>query len=338
MSEPVTTGQRDAIGSFLRESLHLWRSLPLRGAWLIMLGAWFALFQFFGNSTFGLVNTRSLFGWWLWTIDNSPDEKHAYFVPLIVLGLLLWKRKELEDLPKRPCWLALVLFVFALLLHLVGYVIQQARVSFIAFGFGLYALTGLVWGGRWLYATLFPFSLLVFAMPLGPDIERLTFPLRLLATKITVVFSGTVLGIPVVQLGTRLLDSNGAYAYDVAPACSGIRSLTAIIAFSMVYGFITFKTMWRRSVMVVAAIPLAVAGNVFRLLLIVVAAEAFGQQAGNYVHASDLFSMAPYVPPLVGMLALGYWLEEDRKKKRSKDRSLDPSPASLLIGNPEPKP
>jgi len=241
-------------------------------------------------------------------------------------------------LPKRVCWPALGLLIFALLLHVAGYVIQQARVSFLAFAFGLYALTGLVWGGRWLYATLFPFSMLIFAMPLGADIDRLTFPLRLLSTKITAVISNTALGIPVVDVGTRLLDPNSAYAYDVAPACSGIRSLTAIIAFSMVYGFISFNTMWRRSLMVAAAIPLAVAGNVFRLLLIVVAAEAFGQQAGDYVHASDLFSLAPYVPPLAGMLALGYWLDEDRKKKPAKERPIESSPDALLMGNPEPKP
>ena len=177
-------------------------------------------------------------------------------------------------------------------------------------------------------------------MPLGQDIERLTFPLRLLATRITAVLSNTLLGIPVIHLGTRLLEPNGAYAYDVAPACSGIRSLTAIVAFSMIYGFVTFKTMWRRSLLAASAIPLAVAGNVFRLLLIVVAAEAFGQRAGDYIHASDVFSLAPYVPPILGILALGYWLDEDKNKRGKSDhpRLAETSPDAVLIGNPEPKP
>ena len=146
MPEHPTAALRDRVTSFLGESAQFWRSLPLRGALLIMLGAWVALFQFFGNSTFGLVNTRSLFGWWLWTIDRSPDEKHAYLVPLVVVGLLLWKRKDLEAVSKRICWPALGLVIFALLLHGVGYMIQQARVSLLAFALGLYALTGLVWG------------------------------------------------------------------------------------------------------------------------------------------------------------------------------------------------
>ena len=58
------------------------------------------------------------------------------------------------------------------------------------------------------------------------------------------------------------------------------------------------------------------AGNVFRLSLIVVAAEAFGRSAGNYVHESSLFSLAPYVPSIGGIMLLGWWLREDKKKPK----------------------
>ena len=282
----------------------------------MMLAAWVILFQFFGNSTLCLVNTRSLFGGWVWTIQKSPDENYAFIMPLIVLGLLFWKRKELEALPKQICWPALGLVVLALLLHSLGYMIQQARLSVIAFALGLYGLTGLVWGGRWLCATFFPFSLLLLCMPLGDAIEPVTFRLRLVATKVTAIVSNVVLGIPVICSGTRLIEPNGSYTYEVAPACGGIRSLTAIFAFSIVYGFITFKAFWRRSLLVASALPLAIVGNVARLTLIVMAAETFGHDAGKYVHSSDFFSLVPYVPAILGMLLIGHWLEEEKKNKQ----------------------
>jgi hypothetical protein len=78
--------------------------------------------------------------------------------------------------------------------------------------------------------------------------EIISFPLRLMATTITAVFSDWVLGIKVVQSGTQLMDAGGTYQYEVAAACSGIRSLTAIVAFSVVYSYISFKTGWRRIV------------------------------------------------------------------------------------------
>ena len=64
---------------------------------------------------------------------------------------------------------------------------------------------------------------------------------------------------------------------------------------------------------VLSAFPLAVLANVFRLTLIILAAEAFGQKAGDYVHESSLFSLAPYLPAFAGMFLLGWLLREDRR-------------------------
>jgi len=314
----------------MAEILSFWRQIPSRGLVFGMLTIWFALFHFFGNSTLGYVNTRSLFGWWIWVYtrgaerpDGSIDfgklfdgeEAHAWFIPGVVVLLLWLKRDELVSLPKRVCWPAIGILGAALLIHVIGYMVQQSRISLVAFFLGLYGLTGLFWGGAWLRASLFPFALFAFCVPLGTSVESVTFPLRLLATKITAVVCQTLLGINVVQNGTQLFDASHAYQYEVAAACSGIRSLTAILAFGVIYGYMTFDKNWRRLLVASAAIPLAVFANVFRLVLIVLAAEAFGQNAGNYVHESTLFSILPYVPAIGGMLFLGWWLREDRSSK-----------------------
>jgi exosortase len=163
---------------------------------------------------------------------------------------------------------------------------------------------------------MFPFGLFLFCVPLGTGgVAIVTFPLRLLATKITGVVCHVVLGIDVIQRGTQLSDAAGSYQYEVAAACSGIRSLTAILAFGVIYGYIVFKATWRRLAVAAMAFPLAVVANVFRLTLIIVAAEAFGQKAGNFVHENSLFSLAPYVPAIGGMLLLGWWLREDRVRQ-----------------------
>jgi exosortase len=302
---------------------------------------WVALFQFLGNSTLGYVDTHSLFGWWVWVFTRGAegadgsinvfkvlqgDEAYAWFVPFAVLILLWLKRGELKSLPKRVWWPALVLIVVAALAHVLGFMVQQARVSVLAFSLGLYGLTGLFWGPAWMRAALFPFFLLVFCVPIGSGGEALAVPLRLLATKLTVVVCQFFLGINVIQNGTQLFDPAGAYQYTVAAACSGIRSLTAILAFGVIYGYLSFNSMWRRLVIVASAVPLAVVANVFRLSLIVLAAEAFGQEAGNYVHESGLFSLAPYIPAIVGMLLLGWLLNRRRTRK-------DPEqPIPIVVG------
>jgi hypothetical protein len=62
---------------------------------------------------------------------------------------------------------------------------------------------------------------------------------------------------------------------------------------------------------------LAVAGNALRMLMIVVSADLWGQKAGNYVHEGGpggIISLMPYIPAFVGVLALGYWLGEQRER------------------------
>src|SRR5204863_2308400 len=152
----------------------VWRKMPYKGLFLGLLGAWVVLFHFLGNSTLGYVNTPSLFGWWVGVhvqgriIEGqgpaivqvlSSEEGFAFVVPWLVPCLSWWKRSELVALPKRIWWPALVLFFLALLLHLLGYAVQQTRFSLVAFFVGIYAMMGLVWGWPWLRVTLFPFFL-----------------------------------------------------------------------------------------------------------------------------------------------------------------------------------
>ena len=209
----------------------VWRQLPHRGALAILLVAWVAVFQFLGNSTLGYVNTTSLFGWWQWTMKGIADQEISYLIPIIVLVLLWCRRDELLKAEKSVWWPAVGILLLAIVTHFVGYMIQQARLSVVAFFFGVYGLIGLLWGRSWLRMAFFPFFLFAFCIPLGAGLtEKISVPMRLIASQITSGVSGTLLGIDVVRNGTQLADASGTYQYEVAAACSGLRSLTAIVA------------------------------------------------------------------------------------------------------------
>ncbi|HXJ60877.1 MAG TPA: exosortase/archaeosortase family protein [Verrucomicrobiae bacterium] len=321
-----------------QEILAVWRQMPSRWVLVGLLGAWVAVFHWLGNSTLGYTANPSLFGWWYWVFTRmgelpdgtfdlgavlSADEAYAWFIPLVTLWLLWSRREELVALPKKVSWWGLGFLAVAALIHVAGYMVQQPRVSLLGFIIGLYSLSGLIWGGGWMRATLFPFGLLLFCMPIGMAGEFITFPLRLLATKITAVLCQVVLGINIVREGTLLFDASRTYQYEVAAACSGIRSLTAILAFAVIYAYLNFNSTWRRLLLVVSGFPLAIIANVFRLVLIILAAEAFGQKAGDFVHTNAFTSLLPYVPAVGGLLLLGWWLREQRAPKPpDKDKSL----------------
>jgi exosortase len=200
-----------------------------------------------------------------------------------------------------------------MVLHVLGYALQQPRISIVALFTGIYGLMGLAWGREWLRKSVFPFFLFVFCIPLGGQADYITFPLRLLVCQLVEVVAQWVLGIDVIRMGTQLFDPLGAYQYDVAPACSGIRSLIAIFLLATIYGFITFRSPWKRLLLMASAFPLAVLGNLARMLFIIVAAEIGGQKWGNYVHTSSLFSLIPYIPAIIGLLVIGRWMEKRQK-------------------------
>ncbi len=319
-----TAKPMNALDQLRKDFAQCWNQIPSKGIFFSLLAAWLALFHFLGNSTLGYTNTVSLLGWMDWTCSRSTDDEHGPFMLFVVLTLLWWKRQELLSVPKKTWWPALILVLLGLLCHLAGYVaFQQARMSLIGFFLGIYGLMGLVWGPRWLQATFFPFFLFAFCMPLGGTLaDKITFPLRMLATKIATVSSHAVLGINVAQDGTRILSPDGSYQYEVAAACSGIRSLTATLALAMIYAFVMFKSSWRRVLMIASAFPLAVAANVFRLITIIFAAEMFGQATGNYVHESWWMSLLPYIPAMGGIVLMGRWLREKREVRPANPDSI----------------
>ncbi|MCK9316660.1 MAG: exosortase/archaeosortase family protein, partial [Verrucomicrobia bacterium] len=179
-----------------------------------------------------------------------------------------------------------------------------------------------------------PYILFAFCFPIGTLADRISVPLRLLSSVITEDVSN-LLGIKVIRNGTMLSNMAGDYRYEVAAACSGLRSLIATLGIAIVYGFLAFKTTWRRGVMVLSAIPLAVAANVTRLMMIIFAGEVFGQEGGTYVHDSSILSMVPYLVAFFGMFLIAHFLREDRGKERKRTEPDDPENGEELLEKEE---
>jgi exosortase len=305
------------------DMLDCWRRLPNKGFFFVLLAAWLMLFHFLGNSVFGYIHNPSLLQW-MYNAYNSQgvsgDDADGNLIPFLVIGLFWWKRRELLALSLKIWPPALLLVGLGLVLHVMGYMIQEPRLSIVALFVGIYGLMGLAWGPGWLRHSFFPFCLFIFSVPLSVVLEPITFPLRLFVSALVEWIAHGVLGIGVVRMGTQLFDPLGTYQYDVAAACSGIRSLMAIFLFATVCGFVMFRSPRKRLLLIALAIPFAVLGNLLRMLLIIIAAVMGGQEWGNYVHESTIISLIPYLPAFVGLLFVARWLEE------KPDSAGDPHP------------
>jgi exosortase len=131
----------------------------------------------------------------------------------------------------------------------------------------LILLAGLVlcFGGWQLLKELrFALLVLLLAIPLPAIIyNQITFPLQILASKLA---SGLLplFGVPVLREGNVI--ELPLMKLEVAEACSGIRSLMSLFTLSVFYGYFMEKSIWRRTLLVLASIPIAIAANAVRIL------------------------------------------------------------------------
>jgi exosortase len=130
----------------------------------------------------------------------------------------------------------------------------------------LLTLAGLVLyyrGGNQLRAWWLPFFLVGFTIPL-PEVvlNSITLPLQLLASRIAVVLLESR-HVPVALAGNVIL-LPGQELF-VAEACSGLRSLSALLGLTLLIGGTTLRWTSTRVVLLLLAIPAAIAANAFRV-------------------------------------------------------------------------
>lgn len=197
--------------------------------------------------------------WW-----KDPNFSHGFLVPLFSAWVVWKDRKVLSALSPRSSWFGLVVIVFSLATLVVGALGAElflARVSFI------FLLAGLViyfLGWNFFRALLFPWAFLFLMIPIPALIfNQITLPLQLLASRLASSIL-PVLGVPVLREGNVIVLP--AMPLEVAEACSGIRSLMSLGALAIIYGYLLESRNLIRVLLLIAAVPIAVAANALRVV------------------------------------------------------------------------
>lgn len=243
--------------------------------WAVVAGGLFFLFHLHGNSQEIATCRRSLF---LWLRSRWVDD-YAYgmLLPFASLAALWLRRREIAAAPRRPDARGIPVVGFALFLHWVGVLAQQPRISVAGLILLLWGLPFLIYGygvARWL---LFPCTYLFLSIPLN-FIDSMTAPLRLFATAVSAgILNG--FGLEVQRVGSGLFSAAGnAFSFNVAPECSGLRSLLAMTALMGFYAWYSQKTVAKKWILFLCSVPVAVIANICRVILVVVVAAFWGQE------------------------------------------------------------
>ena len=142
-------------------------------------------------------------------------------------------------------------------------------------------LTGFGWERGKLHQL--PVLHLIFMLPLPQFIYwKLTIVLQLISSELGVWFI-KLAGVPVFLEG-NVIDL-GIYKLQVAEACSGLQYLFPILSFSYLFAILYRGPFWHKVVMFLAAAPLTVFMNSFRIGMIGVLVDSYGiGQAEGFLH------------------------------------------------------
>jgi exosortase/archaeosortase family protein len=78
----------------------------------------------------------------------------------------------------------------------------------------------------------------------------------------------------------------------------------------MIYAFIGFTVPWKRLVVLLAAFPLAVAGNVGRVTTVIVLGDVFGRDIA--MQLEQYLGLVTFAVALGCLMLLGHWLQGRR--------------------------
>ena len=216
-----------------------------------------------------------------WCVDrwNAPTEyfAHCWLVPPL-MALVIWLRRAHWRLhPRQVDLRGLWLLAPALLLHAAGAALMVDSWSAASL---VLAVPGAAWLalGRARLAGLWPaLWLVLFAVPTPIYVEgRLAFQLKEVAV-VCGSWLANVLGADVVRQGDRLSPVGVDGALFVADACSGLRSLLAMLTLAYCLAFFTGPArLGRRLALLALAAPMAVCANVARIAALCLLARWFG--------------------------------------------------------------
>lgn len=298
------------LSRFLQE----WRSYPqLTPLLLILLGIPLAFY----SATASMAH--------VWLINETFT--HGFLILPISLWLIWDQRQNIQSIAMHRDFRAGLLILPVLMLWLLATFIGAAVIQQLAV-VALFPLTvWLILGLPLTLALLFPLLYLFFLVPLG---QNLIPPMMELTADAT-VYLVQISGIPIFRDGLSFQLPTGNWS--VVEECSGVRYLIASAALGTIYAYITYESLTKRTVFIIASLIVPIVANSLRAYGIVMIGHLSGMTyavgADHLLYGWVFFGIVIFVLFWVG----GFWADAGRSKKSGdKATTARPSPPKALLG------
>jgi exosortase len=234
-------------------------------------------------------------------VSQPSDWGHTLLIPAVAVYLAWLRRRQLLAVPFRPCWPPLALLIGGVAWYVLCVIgpkplfhhnLQAAGVAM--------ALFGAVWtilGTAAMRVLWFPLLYAcVFSQTLSERmLSKVTFLLQDLAA-VGAYGVLLVLGLDADRSGNTItvISEGVSHPLNVAEACSGMRMVVAFTALGTFLAATQMTGTVQRTLMVLSAVPVAVAVNILRIVTLGILSLADANFAsGEFHHFVGLVWMLP---------------------------------------------
>jgi exosortase len=236
------------------------------------------------------------------------DYSHGFLIVPLALYFAWERREELTEARIEPSWWGLVPLAASVVTLTVGTLGVEYMTTRLSFVFALMGIVLLLLGREVFRAVAFPLSFLFLMVPLPQSLVNVVaFPLQLIAADFAVDALYWI-GVPALREGNIIHLANSRLF--VAEACSGLRSLMALITLGVVFAYFFRKSLVERVIIVASAVPIAILVNAFRVALTGLLTHVWGEQAaGGWIHETQgLFTFSIAFVLLLAEARLLQWV------------------------------
>jgi exosortase len=195
---------------------------------------------------------------------NEPDYSHGFLVIPLALFFLWYNRAQVSREQISPSLLGVAVLVVTALLRVAAGALYLGPLDGWTIPLWVAGTVWAIFGWSILRWSLPSIVFLWFMIPIPYSAETsLSVPLQAVATKLSTA-ALLMLGQPALAEGNTIWV--GEHQLFIEEACSGLRIFVGIFALAFAFALFSRWTWWQKCLALAAALPIAIAANVTRIV------------------------------------------------------------------------
>lgn len=215
--------------------------------------------------------------------NHNDNYSHGFFIPFISAYMVWAQREKLSRIIPLPSNWGLLLVLLGLSELVLGYLgaeffLKKTSLILVISGAVIFVL-----GFQYFKILVIPICYLLFMIPLPAIIwNKIAFPLQLFSSALA-EHTVRLFGFAIFRQGNIL--NLPSTSLEVVDACSGLRSLMTMFVLSTFLAWQSTLSLWKKWVLFLSAIPIAILSNTIRLSATAVMASFYGGEvAQGFLH------------------------------------------------------